>query len=134
MKIKTPVLVSIFIAYLLLGLSAQGEVRIVKAARMLDVESGKMVSPAVIVVDGDRIQSINPKELPSQVERGMKPIESIRGATLYAADLLGVDDRGFLSKGRFADLIAVEANPLEDITTLQSVRFVMKGGVVYKQP
>ncbi len=76
----------------------------------------------------------NAMEFAAQVDRGMAAIESIRGATLYAADLLGVDDRGLISKGRLADIIAVESSPLEDITTLQSVRFVMKGGVVYKQP
>ena len=64
----------------------------------------------------------------------MTPIESIRGATTYAADLLGRDDLGLLATGRLADVIAVPGDPLADVTVLQDVRFVMKGGVVYKSP
>ncbi|MHC4241252.1 MAG: amidohydrolase family protein, partial [Planctomycetota bacterium] len=60
--------------------------------------------------------------------------ETIRGATVYAADLLGVDDRGIIAPGLLADLIAVQGNPLEDIKVLQDVKFVMKGGRVYKRP
>ena len=55
-------------------------------------------------------------------------------ATSSAADLLGWSDRvGSVQAGRFADLVAVAGNPLEDITTLEHVAFVMKGGVVYKR-
>jgi len=64
----------------------------------------------------------------------MTPAQAIRAATSSAADLLGWSDRvGSVQPGRFADLVAVSANPLEDITTLQHVAFVMKGGVVYKR-
>jgi imidazolonepropionase-like amidohydrolase len=76
----------------------------------------------------------NAKEFDAQVRHGMKPIETIRGATVYAADLLGVDDRGIIAPGLLADLIAVQGNPLEDIKVLQDVKFVMKGGRVYKRP
>ena len=50
-----------------------------------------------------------------------------------AADLLGVDDRGQIAAGKRADLVAVPGNPLEDISVMEDVRFVMKQGVVYKQ-
>jgi len=76
----------------------------------------------------------NAGEFESRVRRGMTPIESIRGATTYAADLLGRDDLGLLATGRLADVIAVPGDPLADVTVLQDVRFVMKGGVVYKSP
>ena len=61
-------------------------------------------------------------------------IEAIRAATLNAADLLGLDDRGSLKPGMLADIVAVKGNPLQDIKTLESVLFVMKEGVVYKRP
>ncbi|MFB3095549.1 MAG: amidohydrolase family protein, partial [Candidatus Acidiferrales bacterium] len=51
---------------------------------------------------------------------------------LNAVDLLGVDDRGLIAPGRLADIIAVPGNPLEDIRVLEDVRFVMKGGKVFK--
>lgn len=76
----------------------------------------------------------NAKEFAVLVERGMAPLEAIRAATLNAADLLGVDDRGTIAEGRLADLIAVPGNPLEDVTALERVEFVMVGGEVVKGP
>jgi imidazolonepropionase-like amidohydrolase len=64
----------------------------------------------------------------------MRPIDSIRAATLRAADLLGVDDCGAIEAGMLADLIAVKGDPLEDISILEDVRFVMIGGRVVKSP
>lgn len=77
---------------------------------------------------------LNAREFYSQVKRGRKPIEAIRSATIYSADLLGVDDRGSLVEGKLADIIAVKGNPLDDVRTLEDVQFVMKGGTIYKQP
>ncbi len=74
----------------------------------------------------------NAKEFAALVERGLTPLEAIRSATLNAADLLGVDDRGLIAPGRWADIIAVPGNPLEDVRVLEDVRFVMKGGKVFK--
>ena len=76
----------------------------------------------------------NAKELSCYVRSGMSEIEAIRTATLNAADLLGLDDRGIIKPGMVADIIAVEGNPLEDIRTLETVMFVMKDGVIYKKP
>ena len=76
----------------------------------------------------------NAKEFAVRVSLGMDPLEAIRGATIYAADLLGVGDRGVLIPGRLADVIAVAGDPLADISILEEVRFVMKGGVVYRAP
>lgn len=76
----------------------------------------------------------NAQEFVYMVETGMTPIDAIRAATVNAAELLGVRDQaGSLSEGHWADLIAVDGDPLEDIATLTEVRFVMKNGVVYKQ-
>ena len=74
----------------------------------------------------------NAKEFAAQVKYGMEPIETIRSATIYAADLLDVHDRGYIAPGLLADLIAVPGNPLENIEALQDVRFVMKGGKICK--
>ncbi len=76
----------------------------------------------------------NAKEFHARVRRGMSRLEAIRGATSYAADALGVDDRGVIAPGKLADLIAVPGNPLEDERVLERVVFVMKGGVVIKAP
>ena len=74
----------------------------------------------------------NAKELIALVERGMTPLQALRAATTVAAELIDVDDRGRLAPGLLADVIAVPGDPSEDITTTQDVRFVMKGGRVYK--
>jgi imidazolonepropionase-like amidohydrolase len=64
---------------------------------------------------------------------GMTPIEGIRTGTVNAADLMGWSDKvGSIAPGKWADLIAVEGDPLKDVTVLQHVQFVMKSGVVYK--
>ena len=74
----------------------------------------------------------NAKEFGVLVKRGMTPIDAIRTATLNATNLLGVNDRGNIAPGLLADLVAVPGNPLENIRVLEDVRFVMKGGQVYK--
>lgn len=69
------------------------------------------------------------------VKNGMKPLDAIRTATLNNAELLGWSDRvGAIEAGKLADIIAVHGNPLEDITTLERVAFVMKDGKVYRRP
>jgi len=67
-------------------------------------------------------------------DAGMKPMDIIFATTHNAADLIGVPDQiGAVSAGHFADIVAVKADPLADITSLAKVDFVMKGGVVYRQ-
>ncbi|HWQ33629.1 MAG TPA: amidohydrolase family protein [Blastocatellia bacterium] len=64
---------------------------------------------------------------------GLTPMQAIQAATTSAAELPGWSDRvGAVAPGLFADLIAVSGDPLKDITELERVKFVMKGGVVYK--
>ena len=74
----------------------------------------------------------NAQELSAMVERGMTPIQAIQAATINPAELLNVKDRGIIKVGYLADLIAVETDPLKNITSLENVEFVMKGGVIYK--
>jgi imidazolonepropionase-like amidohydrolase len=66
-------------------------------------------------------------------EAGMPPLEAIRCATLNAAELIGVNDKvGTIEKGKFADIVAVDGDPTQDIHVMGKVKFVMKDGVVYK--
>jgi imidazolonepropionase-like amidohydrolase len=75
----------------------------------------------------------NGKQFAKMVQWGMTPMQAIQSATMNAADLLGWSDRvGSIQVGRFADLVAVDGDPLRDITELERVKFVMKGGTVYR--
>jgi imidazolonepropionase-like amidohydrolase len=76
----------------------------------------------------------NAKELIALVDRGMTPLQAIRAATVVSAELIDVTDRGRLQPGLLADIIAVPGDPLADITMTEDVRFVMKGGQVYRRP
>jgi imidazolonepropionase-like amidohydrolase len=79
------------------------------------------------------LQGKNAGELVALTKRGMPSLEAIRAATVNAAELLGWQDRvGAIEPGKYADLIGVEGDPLNDVTVLQQVRFVMKGGVIVK--
>ena len=67
------------------------------------------------------------------VKLGLTPLQSIQAATINAADLLGWSDKiGTVESGKWADIIAVDGDPLQDVTTLERVKFVMKGGEVVK--
>jgi imidazolonepropionase-like amidohydrolase len=75
----------------------------------------------------------NAREFAVMVKLGLSPMQSIQAATVNAADLLGWSDRiGTIEPGRFADIIAVRENPLDDVKRLEKVAFVMKGGSVIK--
>ncbi len=75
----------------------------------------------------------NAQEFKYMVDAGMPPLFVIQAATTHAAELLKKSkDIGSIAPGKFADVIAIDGNPLDDVTLLQNVRFVMKEGVVYK--
>ncbi len=75
----------------------------------------------------------NAKQFQYMVQYGMTPAQAILSATASAAELIGRSrDLGSIAAGKYADLIAVDANPLEDVRALERVAFVMKGGRVYK--
>ena len=106
--------------------SAQGKQNIKKA-----FEAGvkiAMGTDAAVYPHG-----LNAHELAVYVSLGMTPLQAIQTATINDADLLGWTDKiGTIETGKWADIIAVDGDPLQDITTLQHVRFVMKGGEVVK--
>ncbi len=89
-----------------------------------------------IVMGSDAVAGLhgeNAKEIEWMVKAGMTPVQAIRAATADAARLMGWSERvGTIEAGKFADLIAVEGDPLKDITELQRVKFVMKGGVIVR--
>lgn len=75
----------------------------------------------------------NAQEFALMVKAGMTPSDAITAATSSAADLIGdTKDIGSIQAGRYADIIAVAGDPLADVTALEKVAFVMKGGAVYK--
>jgi imidazolonepropionase-like amidohydrolase len=97
-------------------------------ARELGVKIANGFDPASAEAHGK-----NADEIVTATELGMTPLEAIRSATINAADLMGWQDRvGAIEPGKFADLVAVDGDPLVDIGVLQKVEFVMKGGSVIK--
>lgn len=106
----------------------QGVQRVIQQAMSLGVK----IASGFDASSPDR-QGKNANELLALTKRGMPPLDAIRAATMNAAELLGWQNRvGTLEPGKYADLIAVEGDPLVDITVLQHVKFVMKGGAVVK--
>jgi imidazolonepropionase-like amidohydrolase len=83
--------------------------------------------------DSADLHGKNANELVAMTERGLTSIEAIRAATVTASELLGWQDRvGSVEPGKYADLIAVDGDPLADVTILRDVKFVMKAGKVVK--
>lgn len=76
---------------------------------------------------------INARQFAFMVKYGMTPMQAIQSATSNAADLLGKSNLGSLQPGKYADIIAVSGDPLENIRLLENVKFVMKEGKIYKQ-
>jgi imidazolonepropionase-like amidohydrolase len=76
---------------------------------------------------------LNAGEFAAMVKMGLPPLVAIQAATVNAADLLGWSDRvGTLEPGKFADIVAVDGDPVANVSTLEHVRFVMKGGEIIK--
>jgi imidazolonepropionase-like amidohydrolase len=98
---------------------------------------GKAIAAGVKIAFGTDAavypHGLNAGEFHVYVKLGMTPLAAIQAATINAADLLGWSKRiGTLEPGKFADLIAIDGDPMKDVTILEQVKFVMKGGVVEK--
>ena len=77
----------------------------------------------------------NARQFSTMVRYGATPLQAIQSATVTAAQALGQpDDVGQIAVGRFGDLIAVKGDPLQDVSVLEHVAVVIKGGVVVKRP
>ncbi len=76
----------------------------------------------------------NAREFLYMVEAGMPAAYALQAATIHAAEVLGVDDQGVIEAGKRADIIALPGDPLADINAVMDVDFVMKDGVVAREP
>lgn len=99
--------------------------------------AGRAKKAGVWIVSGsDAVAGLhghNAREIEWLVKAGLTPAEALRAATLEAARLLGLEGKvGEIKAGEFADVIAVEGDPLKDITAVERVRFVLKGGQVFR--
>ena len=108
-----------------------------KVGPIIQATAGKAYKAGVKIAFGTDAgvypHGLNAREFTYMVEAGMPPLFAIQCATTHAAQLLKHEgDIGSISAGRYADVIAVPGNPLQDITLLQKVQFVMKEGTVYK--
>jgi imidazolonepropionase-like amidohydrolase len=72
---------------------------------------------------------LNAKEFEALVQAGMSPIDALRAGTIHGAELLGTADRGELVVGKLADIVAVQGNPLQDISATSRPVLVMMNGV-----
>jgi imidazolonepropionase-like amidohydrolase len=86
-------------------------------------------------VDDDDVDESVSKEFGALVRGGLSTLGALQAATINAATMFGKDkDVGTLDPGRFADIIAVKGDPLNDITIMEHVDFVMQGGKIIKDP
>lgn len=104
---------------------------------MARVNIGRAIQQGVAVAFGTDSavypHGLNGREFAVYVKLGMTPLQAIRSATVNASQLMGWADKvGSIEAGKFADLIAVDGDPLKDVRQLENVRWVMKGGVVAK--
>lgn len=93
------------------------------------VKSGVKIAYGTDLGEGDHAL-----EFKLLTQNGMAPMDAVFAATRNAAELIGASDRiGSVQEGRFADLVAVDGDPLADVSQFEKVRFVMKGGVIYRK-
>ncbi|MCU1305596.1 MAG: Pro-Hyp dipeptidase [Acidobacteriaceae bacterium] len=111
--------------------------------KMIDVAAVSEKNMAHAMVSGVKIafgtdaavypHGLNARQFAKYVKMGLTPTQALQTATVNAADLLGWSNKvGSIEAGKWADIIAVDGDPTQDVTTLEHVKFVMKGGVVYK--
>jgi imidazolonepropionase-like amidohydrolase len=128
---KLTVLLSLFAA---MTLRLVGQVQVSETAK---INAKKTFDAGVKIGFGTDAavypHGLNARELAVYISLGMSSLAAIQTATIYDADLLGWSDKiGTIGPGKWADIIAVDADPLKDVSTLHHVKFVMKGGKVVK--
>ena len=133
-------------AYLIDWMMQYGKLPEIYQKKMRDVSEverknvGKAIKAGVRIAFGTDAavypHGFNARELDVYVNQfGMSPLAALQSATIHAADLMGWSDRtGALEAGKWADIIAVDGDPLADVHVLQDAKFVMKAGAVYKGP
>jgi imidazolonepropionase-like amidohydrolase len=130
--------------YLIDWMRESGRLPAMFQKRMVDVSAAVLQNQRKAVAAGVKValgtdaavypHGLNAHEVEVYVTRlGMTPLAAIQTGTINAAELMGWSDRtGALEPGKWADIIAVDSDPLMDVRTLQNVRFVMKAGIIYK--
>ena len=133
-----PTLSAWFLKYDYHGVTPETEARVAQIAKTVSAGMREAIKAKVRFAFGTDAGPLpfgrGWEEFVFLTDHGMSEIEAIRTATINAAELVKVEDRGQLKPGLLADIIAVSGNPLDDIKVLKDVRFVMKGGIVYKSP
>jgi imidazolonepropionase-like amidohydrolase len=131
-------------AYLIDWMKESGNLPAIYEQKMLDVAAAAKANHKRAIAAGVKValgtdaavypHGLNAHEIDVYVNQyGMTPLQGIQTGTINAADLMGWTDRaGAIEVGKWADLIAVDGDPLKDVKLLQHVGFVMKAGVVYK--
>jgi imidazolonepropionase-like amidohydrolase len=131
-------------AYLIDWMRENGHLPAFYAQKMRDVSAVEKANAKHAIAEGVKValgtdaavypHGLNAHELDVYVNQfGMTPLAALQTATINAADLMAWSDRvGAIEPGKWADVIAVEGDPLKDIRLLEHVQFVMKGGMVYK--
>lgn len=132
-------------AYLIDWMQTNGNLPVIYQQKMKDVSAVEKKNAMRAIKAGVKValgtdaavypHGLNAHEIDVYVNQfGMTPLQGIQTGTLNAADLMGWTDRvGSIAPGKWADIIAVDGDPLKDVRVLQHVSFVMKSGVVYKQ-
>ncbi|TBU94008.1 metal-dependent hydrolase family protein [Phytopseudomonas dryadis] len=116
------------------GASPSALVQLQQVLDVYEANARKLVKAGIPILYGsDGPPGNNASEFPLLVGIGLSPLQVLQAATIRNAELLGAaDDIGSVDAGKYADLIAFDADPLADLDQLRQVRWVMKGGVVYK--
>ncbi len=132
-------------AYLIDWMQTNGNLPAIYQQKMKDVSAVEKTNAMKAIKAGVKValgtdaavypHGLNAHEIDVYVNQfGMTPLQGIQTGTVNAADLMGWTDRaGSIAPGKWADIIAVDGDPLKDVRVLQHVSFVMKSGVVYKQ-
>jgi imidazolonepropionase-like amidohydrolase len=132
-------------AYLIDWMQQYGNLPAIYQQKMKDVSAVEKTNAIKAIKAGVKValgtdaavypHGLNAHEIDVYVNQfGMTPLQGIQTGTLNAADLMGWSDKvGSIAPGKWADVIAVEGDPLKDVKVLQKVVFVMKGGIIYKQ-
>jgi imidazolonepropionase-like amidohydrolase len=131
-------------AYLVDWMRENGHLPVIYQQKMADVSAAMKANHKRAIDAGVKValgtdaavypHGLNAHEIDVYVNQyGMSPLKGIQTGTINAADLMGWTDKiGTLEAGKWADIIAIDGDPLKDVRILQHVNFVMKAGVVYK--
>jgi imidazolonepropionase-like amidohydrolase len=111
-------------------------------AAIQEASARKAIAKGVVLTFGSGVHSTpgavhahgtQAKEFAVLVKYGLSPTKAIQAATIVNAEMMGWSDKiGSLDKGKFADIVAVSGDPVKDITELERIKFVMKGGQVFR--